>query len=96
MYAIIWLIDTLLTLALWIIIAQVVMSWLIQFEVVNLRQPFVYQVWQALNRLTEPVYRRIRRFLPDLGGIDLSPIIAGLAIIFVQRLIIFDLARAVL
>ena len=59
----------------WIIIIQVILSWLINFDVINLRQPFVWQVWQGLNRITEPVYRQIRRMLPDMGGIDIAPMI---------------------
>jgi YggT family protein len=59
----------------WIIIIQVILSWLINFDVINLRQPFVWQVWQGLNRITEPVYRPIRRMLPDMGGIDIAPMI---------------------
>ena len=95
MSAIFWLIDTILTLALWIIIIQVIMSWLINFQVINVRQPFVYQIWRGLNQLTEPVYRQIRRFLPDLGGIDLAPLVLAIAIMFTQRLILVDVARAV-
>ena len=62
-------------LCFWIIIIQVILSWLINFDVINLRQPFVWQVWQGLNRITEPVYRPIRRMLPDMGGIDIAPMI---------------------
>jgi len=96
MSAIFWLIDTLLTIALWVIIIQVILSWLINFNVVNIRQPFVYQLWQGIGRLTDPVYRPVRRFLPDLGGIDLAPMVVVIAILFVQRLVMVDLARAVL
>lgn len=96
MYAIFWLIDTILTMAFWIIIIHVIMSWLINFNVINIRQPFIYQLWQGLNRLTEPVYRPIRRILPDLGPIDLAPMIAMLGILFFQQLVMVDLARAVL
>lgn len=96
MSAIIWLIDTVLTLAFWIILIQVILSWLVNFNVVNSRQPFVYQLGTALYRLTEPVYRPIRRFLPDLGGIDLAPLIAGIGILFLQRLIVVDVANALL
>ena len=96
MTALFWLIDTLLTLAFWIIIIHVIMSWLINFNVINVRQPFVYQVWQGLNKLTEPIYRPIRRMLPNLGGIDLAPMIVMIGILFVQRLVVYDLARAVL
>lgn len=96
MTAIFWLIDTVLTLALWVVIIQVVLSWLLNFGVVDGRNPFVRQVWQGLGRLTEPLYRPIRRFLPDLGGIDLAPLIVFLAIMFLQRLIMVDLRVALL
>ena len=96
MFAIFWLIDTILTIALWIIIIQVILSWLINFDVVNLRQPFVYQLWHGLNRLLEPLYRPIRNVLPNMGGIDLSPMILIIAILFLQRLIMVDIARALL
>jgi len=96
MHALILLIDTLLTIAFWIILIHVIMSWLINFNVINVRQPLVYQIWTGLNRLTEPVYRPIRRMLPDLGGIDLAPMIAILALFFIQNLVRYDLAPAVL
>lgn len=95
MSALFWLIDTMLTLAFWVVFAQVILSWLINFNVVNARQPFVYQLWQVLNRLTEPLYKPIRRFLPDMGGVDLAPLIVGIGILFIQRLILVDVARAV-
>ena len=63
------------------------MSWLINFGIVNLRNPFVRSVYEALLAVTEPVLRPIRRMLPDLGGIDISPIIVVLACQFVQGLI---------
>jgi len=59
----------------WIIIIQAVLSWLVAFDVINLRQPFVWQIWSGLNRMTDPIYRPIRNFLPDMGGIDISPLI---------------------
>ena len=95
MYAIFWLIDTVLTVAFWIVLIHVIMHWLINFQVINLRQPFVYQLWTALNRLLDPVYRRIRQFLPNLGGLDLAPLVLVLGILFLQRLIMVDLLRAV-
>ena len=70
-----------------VVIAHVVMSWLINFQVLNLRQPIVAQVWYALNRLLEPAYSRIRRFLPDLGGLDLAPLVLLLAVFAAQRII---------
>ena len=57
------------------IIAHVVMSWLINFQVLNLRQQLVAQIWYALNRLLEPLYAPVRRILPNMGGIDLAPLV---------------------
>ena len=94
MTAIFWLFDTILTLAFWIVLIQVIMSWLINFDVINLRQPFVYQLWTGINRLLDPIYRPIRKVLPNLGGIDLAPMVLIIGILFVQRLIIYDLYRA--
>ena len=62
-------------IAWFIVIAHVIMSWLINFNVLNRNQPLVWQIWTGLNRLLEPVYGPIRRFLPDMGGLDLSPIV---------------------
>ena len=58
-----------------IIIAHVIMSWLINFQVLNLRQPLVAQIWDGLSRLLEPIYSRIRRILPPMGGLDLAPLV---------------------
>ncbi len=62
------------------IIAHFIMSWLIQFQVLNIRQQIVAQIWYGLSRLLEPIYGPIRRILPQMGGIDLAPLIALLAI----------------
>jgi YggT family protein len=83
----------LLQIVQFIVIAHIVMSWLINFQVLNLRQPLVGQVWYGLNRLLEPAYSRIRRFLPDLGGLDLAPLVAIL-IIFGLRIILVNNALA--
>ncbi len=64
-----------------LILAHVIMSWLINFQVLNQRQPLVSQIWQALNRLLEPVYSRVRRFLPALGGVDLAPLVVLIGVI---------------
>jgi YggT family protein len=61
------------------IIAHVIMSWLINFQVLNLQQPLVAQIWYGLNRMLEPLYSRIRSFLPNMSGIDLAPLIALVA-----------------
>jgi YggT family protein len=57
------------------VIAHFIMSWLLRFDVLNIRQEFVGQVWYGLERVLEPIYSRVRRMMPDLGGIDLSPIV---------------------
>ena len=62
------------------IIAHVIMSWLINFQVLNLHQQFVAQVWHMLNRILEPIYQPIRRILPPMSGIDLAPLIALIAV----------------
>lgn len=66
-----------------VIFIHFIMSWLISFNVLNARQPFVQNVWYGLERILQPVYQPIRRVLPNLGGLDLSPIVAliGLEII---------------
>lgn len=76
-----------LNIAWWIVIVQAVMSWLINFDVVNLRQRFVYSIWSSLNRLTEPLYKPIRQFLPSLGGLDLAPLVVLIGIAALQILI---------
>lgn len=73
----------------YLILAQVILSWLISFQVLNLRQPLVAQIWDGLNRLFEPVYRPIRRMLPDMGGIDLAPLILLLGV-FALRIVILN------
>jgi len=64
-----------ISIAWWIIIVQFVLSWLISFDVINLRNRFVAQLWYGVNRMTAPVYDPIRRILPDMGGLDFSPVI---------------------
>lgn len=76
-----------LNIYMWVVIAAVILSWLVAFNVVNTRHPFVAGVADFLYRVTEPVLRPIRNLLPNLGGIDISPIILFLIIILVQRVI---------
>lgn len=80
MVSILQILLMLLSVAKVFVIAHFIMSWLISFEVLNLRQPLVAQIWYGLNRLLEPVYGPIRRILPQMGGIDLSPLAVLLAI----------------
>lgn len=66
----------LLDIVWFFIIAHVIVSWLINFQVLNLRQPLVAQIWEGLNRILEPLYSRLRRILPPMSGIDLAPLVA--------------------
>ena len=86
MYSVLMLIDRVVDIYVWVIILSAVLSWLVAFDIVNMRNRFVYLVGDALNRITEPVYRPIRRFLPDMGGLDLSPLIVILGLWFLRDL----------
>ncbi|MCS6987180.1 MAG: YggT family protein [Sphingomonadaceae bacterium] len=76
-----------LELLIWVIVAQAILSWLVAFNVVDLRNRFVATVVDTLDRVTGPLLGPIRRRLPDLGGIDVSPVVLILGIILVQRLL---------
>ncbi len=80
-------IDIALTLYMWIVIAMAIFSWLVAFNVVNTRNPAVAMIGDFLYRITDPVLRPIRNMLPNLGGIDISPVILFLIIIFLQSVI---------
>jgi len=82
----------LLNIVWFIIIAHVIMSWLINFQVLNLRQPLVAQVWDGLNRLLEPVYSRVRRFLPQMGGLDLAPLVVLISVAILRILLVNNAA----
>jgi YggT family protein len=71
----------------WVVLATIVLSWLIAFNIINTRNQFVDQVWRALLSLTEPVLRPIRRILPKFSGLDLSPIVLFILIYLIQRVI---------
>lgn len=81
------LIDMVLNLYMWLLIASAILSWLVAFNVINTRNRFVYAVGDFLYRITEPVLRPIRRVLPNFGGIDLSPVVLILLLIFVRNLL---------
>ena len=82
------ILDLLLTVLRWIIIIQAILSWLVAFNVINTQSEFVRTVLTALDRMTEPLYRPIRRVLPDLGALDLSPLVVLLVIIILQSIIL--------
>lgn len=77
------------------VIAHFIMSWLIRFEVLNVRQEFVGQVWYGLERILDPIYSRVRRVMPDLGGIDLSPIVVLVGIEILRIFLINNLTAFV-
>ena len=86
LYALFGIIDMILQLLVWIIIIQVILSWLVAFNVINTSSNFVRTVVETLDRLTVPLYRPIRRILHDFGGIDFSPIVLILAIQILRKL----------
>jgi YggT family protein len=92
MYALLRLVDTVITIYIWLLIAQAVLSWLLAFGVVNRYNRAVSMIGDTLWRLTEPLLRPIRRVLPDLGGIDISPVVLILLLWFVRNLMIEYLA----
>ena len=81
------IVSTILWLYMWLLIVSVVMSWLYSFNIVNTSNRFVYGIGYLTHRLTEPVLAPIRRFIPNLGAIDLSPLILLLAIVFLRNVI---------
>lgn len=83
--------DLLLRVLTYIIIAQAILSWLVAFNVINTYNDFVRSFLNALDRMTEPLYRPIRRILPDFGGIDFSPLVV-LLLIYILRILLAGVA----
>ncbi len=75
------------------VIAHVIMSWLLNFQVLNIRQPIVAQIWMVLERVLEPIYGPIRRLLPAMGGIDLTPLVVIIGL-YAARIILYNNAAA--
>ena len=92
MTAVLNLIDNVVSLYIWILFLSVIASWLINFNVINTSNRVVYMVVDVLYKMTEPVLRPIRRLLPNMGGLDLSPVVLILLLWFIRDLI-FDFAR---
>ena len=93
MIALLSTLSMLLTLVWWVFLAMIVMSWLISFNVINTRNQFVAGLWRVLNQITEPILRPIRRVIPPMGGLDLSPIVVFVILFFLQSFIANDLPR---
>ena len=86
-------IDLVLNVVIFIIIGQVIMSWLLAFNILNMSNQFVATIANALYQITEPLLRPIRSFVPNFGGLDISPIILFLAIYFIRLVILYPLMR---
>ena len=93
MYALLATLSMILTLVWWVFLIMIIMSWLINFNVINTRNQFVAQLWRIINAITEPILKPIRRIIPPVGGLDLSPIVVFVIIFFLQNFIASDLPR---
>jgi len=91
---IIWLIVTVIDIYIWFVIAGVVLSWLVTFDVINLRNRFVYMIYDMLYRITEPALQHIRRFMPKMQ-IDLSPVVLIVGLYFIQYSVIWLYVKAI-
>src|SRR3977135_2832312 len=86
-FALLQTLSLILNLVWWVFLIMIIFSWLISFNVINTRNQAVNAIWRALNQVTDPILRPIRRILPAMGGLDLSPIIVFVIIFFLQQLI---------
>jgi YggT family protein len=93
MTALFILISMVINLLIWLLIIQAVLSWLLAFDVVNRSNRVVNTIWDFTNRLSEPLLRPLRKVIPNIGGIDLSPMVLILLLIFLDNLVKFDLPR---
>jgi YggT family protein len=93
MYAFANLLNTVISLYIWCLFIFVILGWLVQFGVINTQNRVVYLVMDFLYRITEPALRPIRRFVPSFGGIDISPILLVLVLIFIRDFVVVDLLR---
>lgn len=93
MFAIANLLETVITLYIWCLFIFVILGWLVNFGVINTQNRFVYLVMDFLFKVTEPPLRPIRRFVPNFGGIDISPILLVLLLIFIRDFVVVDLVR---
>jgi YggT family protein len=89
MNPVIWLISEIITLYSWVLGLYILLNWLIAFNIINRYQPLVSKLLTILGRMVEPALARIRRYLPDFGGIDISPIILILGLQFILRAVYY-------
>jgi YggT family protein len=95
MFAIINLIHMVIQLLIWLLIINAILSWLIAFDVINRRNRVVDAIWNFTTRLSEPLLRPIRKVIPLIGGVDLSPMVLVLLLLFLDTLVVSDLPRLV-
>lgn len=88
MITLLQIVQVLLNVLWWIIVIQAVLSWLIAFNVINTSNDFVRSLWEGLRRITEPLYRPIRKILPDFGALDLSPLVVLLLVFILSSIVI--------
>ncbi|MGE0773447.1 MAG: YggT family protein [Sphingomonadaceae bacterium] len=95
MLALLQIVDLLLSVLMWIIIVQAILSWLVAFNVINTYNDFVRQLLYALDRITEPLYRPVRKIMPDFGALDLSPMVVLLIIYIIRNILLPSVASAI-
>jgi YggT family protein len=95
MRSLLWLFDTVITLYIYVLVANAIFSWLVAFNIINSRNSVVAMIGDFIYRVTEPLLAPIRRRMPDLGGIDLSPVVLIIGLIFL-RMLVFELVGSVL
>ncbi len=96
MIALLQIVQLLLNIVWWIIVVQAILSWLMAFNIINTQSDFVRTIWTALGRMTEPLYRPIRRIMPDFGALDLSPMVILLVIYILGQIVIPNIAASYL
>jgi YggT family protein len=95
MVTLIQILMVLLNVVWWVIVVQAVLSWLIAFNVINTYNPTVRSIWLALDRITEPLYRPIRRIMPDFGALDLSPMVVLLILYILSNIVLPNILMSV-
>jgi YggT family protein len=96
MTSLIQILYILLNLVWWIIVVQAILSWLIAFNVINTHNDFVRSIWQALDKMTEPLYRPIRKIMPDFGALDLSPMVVLLLLYILMNVVLPNMLAGVI
>ena len=81
------LIDSVINIYIWLIIINVILSWLVSFNILNTQSRFVFAILNATHQLTDPVLNKIRKFIPNLGSIDISPVVLILLLVFIRNLL---------